>query len=108
MQVIAPLPCCCDGAAADALPTPVVAGEYIAEGYAWQGAVNAGEPSAVKVIAFAGGSFVVYQIWRDGFSPTACWDWIQVQRDEFKRLGIIGDWENPYTTMTFEAEARIV
>ena len=34
--------------------------------------------------------------------------WIDVQRDEFKRLGIIGDWENPYTTMTYEAEAQIV
>ena len=34
--------------------------------------------------------------------------WIDVQRDEFKRLGVIGDWENPYTTMTYEAEAQIV
>jgi len=34
--------------------------------------------------------------------------WIGVQRDEFKRLGIFGDWENPYTTMAFPAEAQIV
>jgi isoleucyl-tRNA synthetase len=34
--------------------------------------------------------------------------WIDVQREEFKRLGVIGDWSNPYATMTFEAEARIV
>ena len=34
--------------------------------------------------------------------------WIDVQRDEFKRLGVIGDWDDPYTTMTFEAEAQIV
>ncbi|MFP6735679.1 MAG: isoleucine--tRNA ligase [Rhodospirillales bacterium] len=34
--------------------------------------------------------------------------WIDVQREEFKRLGIIGDWDNPYTTMTFAAEAQIV
>jgi isoleucyl-tRNA synthetase len=34
--------------------------------------------------------------------------WIDVQREEFKRLGVIGDWDNPYTTMTFAAEARIV
>ena len=34
--------------------------------------------------------------------------WIGVQREEFKRLGVIGDWENPYTTMTYGAEARIV
>ena len=33
--------------------------------------------------------------------------WIDAQRDEFKRLGVIGDWENPYTTMNFEAEAQI-
>ena len=34
--------------------------------------------------------------------------WIDVQRDEFKRLGVIGDWDNPYTTMSFAAEAQIV
>lgn len=34
--------------------------------------------------------------------------WIDVQREEFKRLGVLGDWENPYTTMTFAAEATIV
>jgi isoleucyl-tRNA synthetase len=33
--------------------------------------------------------------------------WIEVQREEFKRLGIEGDWKNPYTTMSFEAEATI-
>ncbi len=34
--------------------------------------------------------------------------WIDVQREEFKRLGVEGDWDNPYTTMTHGAEARIV
>ena len=34
--------------------------------------------------------------------------WINVQREEFKRLGVIGDWDNPYTTMTYAAEAQIV
>jgi isoleucyl-tRNA synthetase len=34
--------------------------------------------------------------------------WIEVQKKEFKRLGITGDWDNPYTTMAFEAEATIV
>ncbi len=34
--------------------------------------------------------------------------WIEIQKEEFKRLGVIGDWENPYTTMSFEAEAAIV
>ncbi len=33
--------------------------------------------------------------------------WIDVQRDEFKRLGVEGDWLNPYTTMSFPAEAQI-
>ncbi|UTW54854.1 isoleucine--tRNA ligase [Kordiimonas sp. SCSIO 12610] len=35
-------------------------------------------------------------------------NWIGVQKEQFKRLGIFGDWENPYTTMKFEAEAKIV
>ena len=34
--------------------------------------------------------------------------WIGVQREEFKRLGVIGDWPNPYSTMSFAAEAQIV
>jgi isoleucyl-tRNA synthetase len=33
--------------------------------------------------------------------------WINVQREEFKRLGVEGDWAHPYTTMTFAAEAQI-
>jgi isoleucyl-tRNA synthetase len=33
--------------------------------------------------------------------------WIEVQRAEFKRLGVEGDWEHPYTTMDFAAEAQI-
>lgn len=31
-----------------------------------------------------------------------------IQRDEFKRLGVFGDWENPYLTMDFSYEADIV
>ena len=34
--------------------------------------------------------------------------WIEIQREEFKRLGGVGDWDNPYTTMSFGAEATIV
>jgi isoleucyl-tRNA synthetase len=30
-----------------------------------------------------------------------------VQREEFERLGVVGDWAHPYTTMDFAAEARI-
>lgn len=33
--------------------------------------------------------------------------WIKTQADEFKRLGIEGDFDNPYTTMAFHAESRI-
>src|SRR5437588_2484332 len=33
--------------------------------------------------------------------------WLSVQREEFKRLGVEGDWANPYTTMSFAAEAQI-
>jgi isoleucyl-tRNA synthetase len=34
--------------------------------------------------------------------------WLEVQRAEFKRLGVEGDWDHPYSTMAFEAEAQIV
>ncbi|MGH6791994.1 MAG: class I tRNA ligase family protein, partial [Methyloceanibacter sp.] len=33
--------------------------------------------------------------------------WLNVQREEFKRLGVIGDWDRSYTTMSFDAEATI-
>jgi isoleucyl-tRNA synthetase len=33
--------------------------------------------------------------------------WIGVQREEFERLGVVGDWSHPYTTMAFAAEAQI-
>ena len=34
--------------------------------------------------------------------------WIEVHKEQFKRLGVVGDWENYYSTMSFEAEAQIV
>jgi isoleucyl-tRNA synthetase len=34
--------------------------------------------------------------------------WVEVQKDQFRRLGIEGDWDRPYTTMAFDAEAAIV
>lgn len=34
-------------------------------------------------------------------------NWVQVQREQFKRLGITGDWDDPYRTMDFTAEAKI-
>ena len=33
--------------------------------------------------------------------------WVDVQREEFKRLGVTGDWDHPYETMSFPAEAQI-
>jgi isoleucyl-tRNA synthetase len=33
--------------------------------------------------------------------------WVDIQRDEFKRLGIQGNWEDPYLTMNFSSEAVI-
>ena len=33
--------------------------------------------------------------------------WVDIQRNEFKRLGITGNWENPYLTMDFQAERVI-
>ncbi|ABQ70129.1 Isoleucyl-tRNA synthetase [Rhizorhabdus wittichii RW1] len=34
--------------------------------------------------------------------------WVGVQREQFKRLGVEGDWGDPYLTMNFAAEAAIV
>ena len=33
--------------------------------------------------------------------------WLDIQREEFKRLGVMGDWDNPYITMDYRAEAAI-
>src|ERR1700692_1033739 len=32
--------------------------------------------------------------------------WLEVQREEFKRLGVVGDWEHASTTMDFAAEGQ--
>ncbi|MFN3552885.1 MAG: isoleucine--tRNA ligase [Novosphingobium meiothermophilum] len=34
--------------------------------------------------------------------------WVDVQREQLKRLGINGDWDNPYLTMDAQAEGTIV
>ena len=34
-------------------------------------------------------------------------EWINVQRTEFRRMGVGGNWDHPYTTMTYAAEAKI-
>ncbi|POR49601.1 isoleucine--tRNA ligase [Bosea psychrotolerans] len=33
--------------------------------------------------------------------------WVDIQREEFKRLGVEGDWADPYLTMAYPAEAQI-
>jgi isoleucyl-tRNA synthetase len=35
-------------------------------------------------------------------------NWVDTQREQLKRLGINGDWDHPYLTMDYEAEATIV
>ncbi|WP_457678809.1 isoleucine--tRNA ligase [Thermovibrio sp.] len=35
-------------------------------------------------------------------------EWIETQKEEFKRLGVLGDWENPYITMDPKYQADIV
>jgi len=34
--------------------------------------------------------------------------WIEIHKDQFKRLGVVGDWDNYYSTMSYDAEAQIV
>ncbi|MEL7720742.1 isoleucine--tRNA ligase [Citromicrobium bathyomarinum] len=34
--------------------------------------------------------------------------WVDTQREQLKRLGILGDWDNPYLTMDYDSEATIV
>jgi isoleucyl-tRNA synthetase len=34
-------------------------------------------------------------------------NWVRVQAEEFQRLGVVGDFDEPYLTMSFHAEARI-
>ncbi|MDY0351487.1 MAG: isoleucine--tRNA ligase [Desulfobulbaceae bacterium] len=33
--------------------------------------------------------------------------WIKIQKEEFRRLGVLGDWDNPYLTMNYAYEAAI-
>jgi isoleucyl-tRNA synthetase len=34
--------------------------------------------------------------------------WVAIQSEQFQRLGVMGEWDDPYLTMKFEAEAKIV
>ncbi len=33
--------------------------------------------------------------------------WVKIQKGEFKRLGVLGDWDNPYLTMNYDYQATI-
>jgi isoleucyl-tRNA synthetase len=33
--------------------------------------------------------------------------WVAIQSDQFQRLGVMGEWDDPYLTMKYEAEAKI-
>ena len=43
-----------------------------------------------------------------GFCRRYAEKYIDIQRNEFKRLGVLGEWDNPYLTMNFPFEATIV
>src|SRR5437667_8456842 len=34
--------------------------------------------------------------------------YFKIQREEFQRLGVLGDWQNPYLTMTYDYEAAVL
>ena len=35
-------------------------------------------------------------------------NWIKIQKKEFERFGVLGDWENYYSTMSYKAESQII
>src|SRR5947207_6818508 len=41
-------------------------------------------------------------------SEAFAWKFVNIQREQFKRLGVFGDWENPYLTMDHKYEAEIL
>src|SRR5215470_9825366 len=41
-------------------------------------------------------------------SEAFAWKFVNIQREQFKRLGVFGDWENPYLTMAPKYEAEIL
>jgi len=43
-----------------------------------------------------------------GFCGRYAEKYIDIQRNEFKRLGVLGEWENPYLTMNYPYEATII
>jgi isoleucyl-tRNA synthetase len=35
-------------------------------------------------------------------------EWVRIQSEQFQRLGVMGEWDDPYLTMKYESEAAIV
>jgi isoleucyl-tRNA synthetase len=64
--------------------------EYRAKG---RGKPNLADPAAINAFRAECRAFAAH--------------WLGEQRTEFRRLGVAGDWERPYSTMAFHAEAQI-
>ncbi len=64
--------------------------EYRAKG---RGKPNLSDPAAINAFRAECRAFAAH--------------WLSEQRTEFKRLGVAGDWERPYSTMAYHAEAQI-
>ena len=41
-------------------------------------------------------------------ATTEAMKWVDIQRDQFRRLGVLGDWDNPYLTLDPRYEAGIL
>jgi len=50
---------------------------------------------------------IIPKLSKRGACRTYAEKWIKTQKAEFKRLGVLGDWDNPYLTMTYDYEATI-
>jgi isoleucyl-tRNA synthetase len=48
------------------------------------------------------------QVEKRRYCRTYAEKFVGIQRDEFKRLGVFGEWENPYLTMSYDYEATTV
>jgi isoleucyl-tRNA synthetase len=62
---------------------------------------------AKPVLTGAGRDEAAVKAFRDECRAYAA-QWVDVQRAQLKRLGIMGDWDHPYLTMQKESEAVIV
>ncbi len=70
---------------------------------------NHGMPIESAIIKQAGLDFKKMSVpdFRDACRDFA-WKYVNIQRDQFKRLGVLGEWDKPYLTMLPEFEAEEV